>query len=180
MAARAARVMSASRPREGRLWLLLPASQVLTVLACLAGLGAGLLIATLGSALTCFDACPTPDDYFAHLGPGTLSLMTPCPALEALALVAFVAYCVATRQPRRAIKPLLVLALGDLIASIVFIALMTQGQTTLPVTSEGSLAEDPVTQWGSFWGFAMMGIVGALSITQWVVLFGMRWLSRRL
>jgi hypothetical protein len=180
MAARAARVMSAARLREGRLWLLLPASQVLTVLACLAGLGAGFLIATLGAALTCFDVCPTPDNYFTRLGSGSLSLLAPCLALEALALAAFVAYRVATREPRRAIKPLLVLALGGLIASIAFIALMTQGQTTLPVTSEGSLAEDSVTQWGSFWGVAMMAVVGALSIMQWVVLFGMRWLGRRL
>ena len=158
--------------RKG-VWLLLPSSQVLTVLACLAGLGAGFLIATLGATFACFDTCPTSDDFFVHLGPETLSLMTPCLALETLALAAFMAYWVAMGKPRRVLKPLLVLALGGLIASVALIALLTHGQNTLPVTTYGLLAEDPVTQWERYWGLAIVGAVGVLSITQWLVLFAL-------
>lgn len=59
--------------------ILLTASRVLAILAMLAGLAVGLLAATAGAGLICFDTCPTPEQYFPRLVPGALFLLTPAP-----------------------------------------------------------------------------------------------------
>src|SRR5437660_12595921 len=84
---------------------LLFASRVLALCAVLAGLAAGLLQATIGATIICVDSCPPRDAYFSDLGPIAVRIMTPCVVLEVLALVAFVAYCLATRQARRVVMP---------------------------------------------------------------------------
>ena len=151
---------------------LLPTSNTLAVLAALVGLAAGFLLATLGAGLTCFDSCPTSNDYFARLAPSTFFLSLPCLALEGLALVALVAYHAAKRQPRRALTPALILMLGNLLGVAALTALYWQGQSSLPVTPDGLLAEDQVTRWGFGWGLLVMvvAIVPSMGFAsaQWV------------
>lgn len=154
---------------------LLPTSNVLAVLAALVGLGLGFLLATLGAAFTCFDSCPTPDDYFARLVTGTLNLMTPCIALEALTLVALVAYHAAKREPLRALAPTLILVLGNLVGVAALTAQYWQGQSSLPVTPDGLLVEDAVTAWGFTWGMAVL-IVAVAPPAGFAILQWLRWM----
>jgi hypothetical protein len=108
-------------------------SRGLTICAVLAGLAAGLLEATFGAGFVCFDTCPTRAIYFAQLGPTAVQLMMPCVVLEALAMAAFLAYGLATRQARRAVSSLLVLLVG--VAALT--ALAQHAQATLPVWGDG-------------------------------------------
>ncbi|MGZ3640001.1 MAG: hypothetical protein ACXVCX_19390, partial [Ktedonobacterales bacterium] len=71
------------------------ASRVLAICAVLAGLAAGFLQTTIGATIICVDSCPPRDAYFSDLGPTAVRIMTLCVVLEVLALVAFVAYCLA-------------------------------------------------------------------------------------
>lgn len=142
--------------------LLLVASQGLAVCAVVAGMGAGLL--TLFAAdFTCFDTCPTREDYFSRLGPTALRVMTPCVVLELLALAAFLAYCAATRQARRAVMPLLFVLVGGLVGAAVLGALMQHGWATLPVIEDDILAESQVRAWAQLWGLALALIAGVWS-----------------
>jgi hypothetical protein len=158
-----------------RVVALLPfVSRGLALGALLAGIGAGLLEASLGAGLVCFDTCPTRADYFAHIGPTTLRVLTPCFVLEALAIAAFVAYCGATRQIPRALLLFLVLLLGGLAGVAVLSALAQHGQATLPVWGgeEGDLLrEAPLVAWAQLWGWAIVLIAGiwsgALLFLQW-------------
>ncbi|MGZ3665047.1 MAG: hypothetical protein ACXWQR_06605 [Ktedonobacterales bacterium] len=142
--------------------LLLLASQGLALCAVVAGLGAGLL-ATFAAAFTCFDTCPTRKDYFSLLGPASLRVMTPCVVIELLALAAFLAHCVATRQARRAVTSILLLLVGGMAGVAALSALMQHGQATLPVIEDDVLAESQVESWAQLWGLALMLVAGAWS-----------------
>jgi hypothetical protein len=151
--------------------LLLYASRVLAICAVLAGLVTGLFEATLGADFTCFDSCPTPEFFFSNLGTSAVWLMTPCVALESLALVTFLAYCAATGQARRAVTVILVLVVGGLAGAAALSALMRQGQANLPVTQDDILAEGSVVAWASQWGQALATVAVAwssvLAFLQW-------------
>ena len=147
------------------------ASGVLAICAVLAGLAAGLFMATFGSALICFDTCPTREDFFSPRGPIAVQLMTPCVVLAVLALVAFVAYCLVTRQGRRVVMPILFLLVGGLIGFAALDALLQHGQATLPVGEDGLVAETPAQAWAQLWGLALTLVAGAwsgvLAYLQW-------------
>jgi len=152
---------------------LLFASRGLAICAVLAGLGAGLLEATFGG-LACFDSCPTRTAYFAGLGSVAVSVMTPCVMLETLALAAFVAYCLATRQTRRAVISLLFLLVAGAVGVAALSALMQHAQDTLPVWGGDAgdlLREAPVGDWIVQWGLALTLVAGAWSgvpaLMQW-------------
>lgn len=151
--------------------LLFASQRFLALCAVLAGLAAGLFALSFGTAFICFDTCPTREFYFAHLGPGTVQLMTPCIVLEVLALAAFLVYCLATRQPRRTIRPILFFLLGGLVAVAALDALLQHAQATLPVNSDGLLVESAVETWAQLWGLSLTLIAGAwsgvLSRLQW-------------
>jgi hypothetical protein len=145
----------------------------LAICAVLAGLAAGLL-ETFGAGFVCFDTCPTRADYFARLGPTAVLLMTPCIVIEALAMAAFLAYCLATRQPWRAVSSLLILLVGGLVGVAALIALAQHAQATLPVRGsvEGDiLVETPLETWAQEWGWALTLVAGAwsgvLAYLQW-------------
>lgn len=149
---------------------LLVISQFCAVCAVLAGVFAGLLT-VFAASFTCFDSCPPPDEYFARFLPGTQYVLIPCIALEALALVTFVTYCVATNQSARAIKQ-----------SVAFLALAPVGiaaldavfrlcQSTLPVTEYGLVPETPAVTWLRWWGLTVAIVAGVwagvLAWLQW-------------
>ncbi len=144
---------------------LLFATRGLAVCAVLAGLGAGLLEATFGG-LVCFDNCPTRASYFAYLGPGAVHVLTPCVVLEALALVAFLAYCLATRQTRRAVISLLFLLVAGAVGVVALSALAQHAQDTLPVWGGDAgdlLREAPLGDWIVQWGLAVALAAGVWS-----------------
>lgn len=146
-------------------------SRVLALCAVLAGLAAGIFKATFIANLICADSCPTPAFYFSYLGPATVWLLAPCVALEILALAAFLAYCVATRQARRAVMSLLFLLVGGLLGVAALDALLKHAQATLPVDEGGLLVEAQVFAWEHLWGLAFLLVAGAwsgvLAYLQW-------------
>ena len=153
--------------------LLLFASRGLAVCAVLAGLGAGLL-AYWASGLVCFDSCPTRASYFASLEPGTVRVLAPCVVLEALALAVFLAYCLATRQTRRAVISLLFLLVAGAVGVVALSALVQHAQATLPVWGGDAgdlLREAPLVAWTTQWGLALTLAAGVWSgipaLTQW-------------
>ena len=152
--------------------VLLLASRFLAIIAHLAGLGAGLLVATLGSAFVCVDSCPVPFIYFANQGSTAVRIMTPCVVAEALALLLFLAYCAATRQLRRAILPTSVFVVLGVICVVALNALMLHGQTSVPLTFDGYFTDSKSLEaWVSQWGLALMVASGAwtglLAYLQW-------------
>lgn len=150
--------------------VLFYASRVLAVFAVLAGLAAGLLIATYFAAFTCFDTCPSPDDFFSRFV-GAMRVVMPCVALEALALVTFVAYCVATSQPRRAIKQTIMFLVSGLVGVAALDAVFQLCQATLPVTEYYMVAEGPAEAWMEGLGLTIIvlacGWTALLARLQW-------------
>lgn len=151
--------------------LLHPASRGLALCAVLAGLAAGFLEAVVGAIFICVDSCSPRDVYFSHLGADVVRVMTPCVVLELLALTAFVGYCLATRQARRAILPILFLLVGGLIGVAALDAFLLHGQATLPVDEGGFLLENPTQTWAQFWGMSILLVAvawsGVLAYMQW-------------
>lgn len=149
---------------------LLLASRGLSICAVLAGLSAGLL-AWLGGALACMDTCPTREDFFAGLGPLAVRWLTPCVALEALTLLAFLAYCLATRQPWRAAISILFVLVGGLASVVALSALLRHARDTLPVGEGGVLVGTGIGDWMGHWGLAIALVAGAWSgvpaLIQW-------------
>jgi hypothetical protein len=143
----------------------------LALCAVLAGLGAGLLQATIGTAFICFDTCPSSAYYFAHLGPTAVQILTPCVVLEALAMAAFVPYCLATRQTRRAVLALLVLLVGGLVGIAALAELLQHAQATLTGEEGDQLLADQLQALTQEWGLALMFVAGAwsgvLAYLQW-------------
>ena len=146
------------------------ATRGLAICAVLAGLSAGLLV-WLGGALACMDTCPTRDVFFVGLGPLAVRWLTPCVALEALTLLAFLAYCLATRQPWRAAISILFLLVGGLASVATLSALLRHAQDTLPVGEGGVLVGTGIGDWMGHWGLAVALVAGAWSgvpaLIQW-------------
>lgn len=146
------------------------ASRVLAICAVLAGLAPGLLTAMF-RGFVCFDTCTTREFYFSYAGPTAVRVMTPCVVLELLALAVFLAYCLATRQARRAVIALLFLLVGGLVGGGVLNALLQHAQATLPVEEDGVLVRGPVEAWVGLWGLSL-GLVastwsGVFARMQW-------------
>lgn len=147
------------------------ASQVLAICAVLAAIAAGLLQATIIAAIICVDTCSPRTSYFLYVGPDAVQLMTPCIVLDVLAVATFLAYCLATRQARRAVISLLFLLVGGLVGVAVLDALLQHAQATLPVEGDGILVRDPAQAWAQLWGLALTLVAGAwsgvLAYLQW-------------
>lgn len=145
-------------------------SRVCAFLAVLAGVFAGLLT-VFASAFTCFDSCPTAEQYFARFVPGTQYVLTPCIALEAIALLIFVAYCVVTRQLGRALRQAAVFVVIGLVGVAALVALFQVCQANPPITADGYVAETPAETWMVWWGFAIATMAGIWTS----VLAGLQW-----
>lgn len=137
-------------------------SRFLAICAMLAGLVAGFLEAVVGATIICVDSCPPRDAYFSDLGPIAVRIMTPCVVLAVLALVAFVAYCLATRQARRVVMPILFLLVGGVIGVAALDALLQHGQATVG-TDQGFLLSAPAQAWAGLWGLSLTLVAGAWS-----------------
>lgn len=142
---------------------LLFVSRGLAICAVLAGVVTGLFALSFGPAFICFDTCPSRAVYFSNLDSGMVQLMTPCVLLEALALAAFAAHCLAIGQVRRTIAPILFFLIGGLVGVAALGALLQYGQATLPVGEDGILLEGPAVAWAQQWGLALLLVAGAWS-----------------
>jgi hypothetical protein len=147
------------------------ASRSLAVCAVLAGIGVGFLEVTFGASFVCVDSCPTREFLFSYLGPSTVQWLLPCVVLELLALVAFVAYCLATGQARRVVLPILFLLAWGLVGVAGLSALLQNAQTTLPVGPGDILIADSAESFRALWGLAILLVAGAwsgvLAYLQW-------------
>ena len=90
---------------------LLTASRVLASSAVLVGLAAALLLYAVADFIY-WDSCPKAEGYFSGIGRGAAQALAPCIALATLALALFLAYCLTTRQLRRAVIMVLVFLAG--------------------------------------------------------------------
>lgn len=152
---------------------LLVAARVLAILSVLAGLAAGLLANALVT-LICFDSCPDAEGYFSMVGPAAARLLTPCIALAALALALFLAYCLATRQFRRAVIVFFVFLVGVLLGVAALNALLQHARATLPV-EDGVLFGHAVVEWARQWALAILLIAGVWSAGLACLEWGRRW-----
>lgn len=150
---------------------LLIVARVLGILALLAGLFIGYLAAGPVAGFTCFDSCPTRDVFFSTFIPAAMRLMLFCVPLPALALLFFLVYCLATRQPWRALIVLLVFIVGGLLGFVALNGLVEQARTTLPVNEYGLVD----SSWASMWGRTLLLLAvlwsGGLACLEW----GRRW-----
>jgi hypothetical protein len=159
------------------------ASRVLASLAVLVALLEGLLLSTAVVGFTCFDSCPTRAQFFSNIVPRTLTFLSPCIVLAAVALALFFVYCFLTQQPRRAFIVLLVFLVGGLLGVTVLTALARYGQATAPVDAEsGVLLADAAVAWAELWGVAVLliGVVwsGGLAGLQWSRAWSPGWEQR--
>ncbi|HEX8996857.1 MAG TPA: hypothetical protein VF812_12585 [Ktedonobacterales bacterium] len=151
--------------------LLLYAARACAIGAVIAGLALGMLYATLGAAFVCVDSCPPPVYLFDNLGPTSVGVLTPCLALEALALVAFLIYCAATRQARRAAIVIVALLGIGAIGGALLNTLFWQGEAAFVGGRYGLLSEGPAPEWVRLWGLSLTAAAfvwsGTLAILQW-------------
>jgi hypothetical protein len=139
-------------------WFLPFVTRLLAIGAVLAGLGAGYLESTFGVAFICMDVCPTRAVYCSGFGLAALRLLTPCIVLEAAAFVVFLAYCLATRQARRAGRVLVILLVSGVACVTVLTVLSLHARATLPIWGGDAgdlLREGPLVSWQSDWGAAV-------------------------
>lgn len=122
------------------------AARVLALCALLAGLGAVFLEAVVSATAICVDACSPRDLYFSDLEPIAVRIMTPCAVLVVLALAIFLAYCLASRQGRRAVMSILFFLVGGLVGIAALIALLQYGQATVTV-DEGIMIAASAETW---------------------------------
>jgi hypothetical protein len=150
---------------------LLIASRIVAILAVLAAFFIGYIAAGPVAGFTCFDTCPTRDDFFSTFVPAAVRLMLWCVPVPALALVLFLVYCLATRQLWRALIVLLVFIAGGLLGFAVLNGLVEQARTTLPVNEYGLVD----SSWASMWGGTLLLVAmlwsGVLACLEW----GRRW-----
>jgi hypothetical protein len=152
------------------------ASRVLALCAVLAGLFGGLLMATIGAGLICFNTCPSPEFYFSQLGLYALFFLIPCSVLAALALVLFLIYCLSTRQPRRALSVFLFFLVGGLLGVVILDALLQLSLATFPVQGEhGLLIGGSGKPWASQWALAVLLIAVVWSVGMASLQWGRRW-----
>jgi hypothetical protein len=153
------------------LQFLLFASRGLAVCALLAGIGVGFLQMTGGASFVCFDSCPTREFMFSYLGPTTVNALLPCVVLALLALVAFVAYCLATGQAQRVVIPILFLLGGGLLGVAGLYAFLQHAQATLPVGEGDILIAGPAETFRGLWGLTILLVAGTwsgmLAYLQW-------------
>jgi hypothetical protein len=151
------------------------AARIVAVLAVLAGLAAGYLASTFGVGFICFDTCPSREFYFSYTIPAEERLMIPCIVLATLALALFLIYCLATRQPWRALIVLLFFLVGGLVGSAILGTLVLQARNTIPVHEGDFLVEDSAVAWAKQWGLALILVAvvwsGGLAGLEW----GRRW-----
>jgi hypothetical protein len=150
------------------------ASRVLAVFACLATVAGGLPVATLGASLTCFDSCPSREQYFSHIVAVSERILIPCVVLQALALAAFVSYCLATRQVRRALKQFSFTLGGGAIGIAALGTVFWLCTVSLNVSPDDTVAEASAVEWMVLWGFALSIVAGSWS----GLLARMQWSSR--
>jgi hypothetical protein len=91
-------------------------------------------------------------------------------------LVIFLIYCLATRQPWRALIVLLFFLVGGLLGVAALNALVEHGRATVAIDAEsGLLIEDSVVAWAEQWAqtVLLLGVVwaGGLACLEW----GRRW-----
>ena len=149
------------------------ATRVLAILAVLAGLAVGLL-ENLLATLVCIDSCSLAANFPTHLDLNSVGPLIPCLALATLALALFLIYCLATRQPRRALVVLLFFLVGGLLGVAALNALLQYARATLPV-EDGVLFGHPVAEWARQWALAILLVAvvwsGGLMCLEW----GRRW-----
>jgi hypothetical protein len=149
---------------------LLVASRVLAICAVLAGLIAGLLASTILVGFTCFDSCPSRADFLNRM-PAEARLLIPCVVLAALALALFLAYCLDTRQQRRANVATLFFLVGGLSGVAALAALVKIAQATLPINEDNPQFAQAVVGWAQVWGVSLLLVAvvwsGVLAALQW-------------
>ena len=128
------------------------------------------------TSFTCFEMCPFPEQYFPDKLLGALIALAPSSVFAALALVAFLIYCFATRQFWRALTVFLFFVIVGLVGVIAINALLQYGQTTVAVDPEsGLLVDDSVMDWANQWALTVLLFavvwVGGLASLEW----GQRW-----
>jgi hypothetical protein len=98
-----------------------------------------------------------------------VGLLIPC--LATLTLAFFQTYCLATRQPRRALIVVLVFLVGGLLGAIALNALLQYGRVTRQVTESGFLVEGPARAWAPQWALAIVFLAvvwsGGLACLEW-------------
>jgi hypothetical protein len=151
------------------------AARVLATLAALALLFT-LWAEGLGVGFTCLDTCYTPEQYFPNKVPSAIFALIPTIVLATLALVAFLVYCLATRQFWRALTVLLFFVIVGLVGVAALNALVQYGRATVAVDPEsGLLVDDSVMEWANKWALTVLlfGVVwaGGLACLEW----GRRW-----
>jgi hypothetical protein len=152
--------------------ILLIVVRIAAILAVLGSIFIGLL-ASMVAGFTCFDTCPTRDDFFATFVPAAMRLLLWCVPLPALALVLFLVYCLATRQPRRALIVLLAFIAGGLLGFAALNGLVEQARTTLPVNEYGLVDSSWPARWAGILLVVAMLWSGGLACLEW----GRRWRS---
>ena len=172
--------MAASRQRKGGLMQRVApslhiAARILATLAALA------LLFTwwaedFDTGFTCFEICPTPEQYFPWKVPGALIALALSVVFAALALVAFLVYCFATQQFWRALTVFLFFVIVALVGVVALNALLQYGQTAVAVDpGSGLLVEDSVMAWANQWAVTVLLLAvvwaGGLACLEW----GRRW-----
>lgn len=147
---------------------LLVLGRFFAICAVVLALAAGALQAIFLSAFVCFDACPEPTFFFPTEGPKAINLMIPCVAAALVALVFFVLYCLVVRQPRRAVKQVIVFAVSGAIAFVALTLILAFGQAHVALKSDGAgntyFDERSLESWESLWGLILMAVAGAWAI----------------
>ncbi|HEX3270891.1 MAG TPA: hypothetical protein VHR15_09590 [Ktedonobacterales bacterium] len=151
------------------------ATRILAILSALALLFT-LWAEDFDTSFTCFETCPSPEQYYPDKLLGALLALAPSSVFAALALVAFLVYCCATRQFRRALTVFLFFVIVGVVGVIALNALLHYGQTTVAVDPEsGLLVEDSVMEWANQWALTVLLFavvwVGGLASLEW----GRRW-----
>ncbi len=157
-------------PMRRSILALLIMSRVLAVCAVLAGLAAGLLASTILVGFTCFDSCPSRTDFLSRM-PAEARLLIPCVVLAALALLFFLAYCLDTRQPRRANVAILFFLAGGLIGVAALAGLVQIAHATLPIHEDSPEFAHAVVGWAQLWGLSLLLVAvvwsGVLAALLW-------------
>jgi hypothetical protein len=134
------------------------AARILAILAVVVGLLAGCVMTYGVSFVACFDTCYSPDFYLSYTVPAEIRFMTPCLVLAALALVVFLAYCLATHQLRRALLVLLFFLVGGLVGVAVLNGLVQLAQLSL-ANADSLHINDEAAAWVRWWGPALTLVV---------------------
>jgi hypothetical protein len=111
-----------------------------------------LWVEMLGWVFSCFDSCSASAQLVPNNVASVLFALALCIALAAVALALFLVYCLATRQPWRALIVLLFFLLGGLFDVTAVNALVPYGQATVPLHPETDLLFEHRVGTGQFSG----------------------------